>query len=352
MVTVDIRVLIYSLLMFIFILSVVFIYLIVNRLREKKRETRIHHYINQYHKSFYDHLIEGEPASSEIEPECTLQIRAVEEILTRYSHSISSEKVVERICEYAETYLCSHYEAQLKSRRWSKRMNALYHIVDFRMYSFKSKVAEMLASDKHYTDDEYLQMYLFLTKADKQLFMKLIERNKASFTEWEYRKLVHELDQDSFALLLQSFEELPQSLQYSMIDIIGMENQLKWYSFLIEVLESEELELRIRTLKALSKLSYVHQPKLFKPYLQSPYWEERMLVARLLETNPSRDVQNYLITLLGDSSRLVRKQAAKSLSMQKGGEQLLQEISIDGDEDIMVEAFQDVYGTKVGELNG
>ncbi|GAE31831.1 HEAT repeat domain-containing protein [Halalkalibacter hemicellulosilyticus] len=352
MVTVDIRVLSYSLLLLIFILSVIFIYLIVNRIKETKREEITNSYINQYHKSFYDHLIEGEPAPNVIKPESTLQIKAVEEILTRYSHTISSEKVVERIREYAEAYLCSYYEAQLKSHKWSKRMNALYHIVDFQMYSFESKVANMLASDKSYTNDEYLQMYLFLTKADKQLFMKLIKKNKASFTEWEYRKLVREMNQDSFALLLQSFEQLPQSLRYSMIDIIGLENQLKWYSFLMEVLESEELELRIRTLKALSKLSYVHQPKRFLTYLQSPYWEERMLVARILETSPSGDVQKYLITLLGDSSRLVRKQAAKSLSKQKGGEQLLQEISIAQDEDIMVEAFQDVYGTKVGEVNG
>lgn len=352
MITVDIRILVYSLLIFIAILTAIFLYLIVNRLIEERHEKITLNHINHYHKNFYDHLILGERVTRKIVPESKLQIRAIEEILTRYSHTISSEKVVERIREYAESYLRRYYEEQLKSSKWSIRMNALYHIVDFQMYSLKPIVAKMLESNKRYTDDEYLQMYLFLAKADRQLFMKFIEKSKVSFTEWDYRKLVREMDEDSFTLLLQSFNELPQNLQYSMIDTIGIENQLRWYSFLMEIVESDELELRIRTLKALSKLSYVHQLDRFVPFLQSPYWEERMLVARLLGTNPSREVQNYLITLLADSSRLVRKQAATSLSMQKGGKQLLQEIIKDGDENIMVEAFQDVYGTKVGELNG
>ncbi|WP_062052479.1 HEAT repeat domain-containing protein [Bacillus sp. JCM 19034] len=352
MITVDIVLLFYCLLLCIVLLTAIFIYLIVNRLREKKNEEAVLNHINQYHKSFYEHLIAGEPVSTEIVPESKFEIRAVEEILTRYSHTFSGEKVVERIREYAQTHLRSYYEVRLKSRKWSKRMNALYHIVDFQMYSMKSIITEMLESEKRYTDDEYLQMFLFLTKADKKLFLNFIGKTEVSFTEWEYRKLVREMDEDSFAQLLQSFDELPQSLQYSMIDMIGMNDQLQWYSFLLEILGSDELEIRIRAFKAFSKLTYVHEPEQFLSYLQSPYWEERMLVARLLGTNHSKEVQKYLITLLADSSRLVRKEAAKSLSMHKGGKQLLQEITIDGDEDVMVEAFQDVYGTKVGELNG
>lgn len=308
------------------ILLFLFVFIVIQRMREKKSLAYITDYIHKYGDILYLQLIEGDQFSSRIKPINKTEKKAIEKILLHYSKNITDNDILLRIKYFVEANLQNDYRKQLNSRRWSTRMNVLYKIIDFQMEFLVDDVLKMLNSSKKYSADEYFQMYKILSFFRKEEFIGYLSHPKFELAEIDFKKLIFNADTKQLESLIAQFEDLPIALKYSIIDIIGIKNFLDGLPFLERRLVDRDLEIRIRALKANVQLGVIRDLSLYLPFIESSSWEERLMIAKLLMFVPIETSLPYLKKLLKDPSWWVRSQAAKTIKTYKEGETVLETI--------------------------
>ncbi|WP_100330257.1 HEAT repeat domain-containing protein [Bacillus xiapuensis] len=320
-----------AILLVVFILTVIFIYLTIQRIREKRHLQQIHHYIARHKGAFYLYFIEGVPLPPQAIPDTAIGIQASEAILSKYAQNICGEAMRVRLTHYAEARLHRYYKKQLQSRRRHARLNALNKIMDFRMKSLLEDVKEMINSRSLYTKEEYLLIYTILSMFKADSFFELLAHPKYEWGELDYKRILHGLDEEQFAVMIGRYHQWPPALQQSLVDIIGVKHLLHFVPFLEERLADDSSEIRIRSLKALSEIGFIRDLKWVVPFVYSIYWEERLMAAKLLAYLPSPASLKHLRELSQDSSWRVRSQAEESIQLQQRNDSEEQLFSFNGE---------------------
>lgn len=311
---------------FIGLLSILMIYLIIKRIMETRSLAKVEKYIKQHNVELYLHLIEGKALSKDLIPQTKVDIRAIEEMFVRYTNNLSGENILLQITAYMERYLQEHYRKQLKSSKWSIRMNTLYKIADFRLSFLLDDVLDMLNRQKKYSKDEYFQIYKILAAFERDELIPFLLQPKVEFGELEYKKLLYNVNQRQFGLLVDQYECLSSVLKKIVIDIIGMKHIVEFVPFLENKLHNDSSEIRIRALYSIAQIGLIRDVDLYVPFTQSEYWEERMMTAKVLTHVSLSQSLPYLQELLKDSSWWVRSSAAKSIYAHKKGKEILESI--------------------------
>ncbi|WP_368505011.1 HEAT repeat domain-containing protein [Alkalihalophilus sp. As8PL] len=313
-------------------LSIILIYLLVNRLIEKRKLKRLDNYYKEYSMQLYRYLVQNEALPNGLRATSPLKVKAIEYMLSTYINHIHDQGAWLRISQYADDQLAPYYQKALKSRKWSRRMNALYRMVDYRMESLIGIVDQMIQTRKRYSQEEYFQMYKLLASVNHPNVIKYLIEQHAGLSENEYRTILTEIDSELFKEILCEYERLPPIMKSAVIDVIGMKNRVEYIELLEKWLGEGEQEIRIRIMKAVCKIGYVHHFEHYIPFIESTHWEERMLMARLLGVIYVPEVNIYLRPLMNDSSWWVRQQAARSLIQTRGGKEVLEEIISSGED--------------------
>ncbi|MEG0261144.1 MAG: HEAT repeat domain-containing protein, partial [Lysinibacillus sp.] len=206
--------------------------------------------------------------------------------------------------------------------------STLYKMRDYQMSFLLPNVEEMLQKPKSLDIDEYVIILKILSVYNRDLFLAHLFEPKLPLGEFEYIKLIHQLDESYFDMLLEQFDELPINLSIAFIVVIGYQakSDSKDIMFLEELLSSSNSELRVRALKSLTKIGAFHDFGKYKEFVQSEVWEERLMFAKMLVNVQEPIARPYLEKLIEDDTWWVRKQAATTLSNIKNGAQSLEHI--------------------------
>lgn len=334
--------LIVGIIFFATLFTFLFVYIIVQRLREKHTTEKIEQYKKQYNVELYLYLIEEEKLSDHLIPESWLKLKAIEEMLTGYIDSITGDAVLSRITAYAEQYLQAHYRQQLKSYKWSTRMNVLYKIEDFYMNFLIDDVVKMLKSNEKYSKEEYFQMYKLLVLFHHEDFFYYLLHPKMELGELDYKKLLYYFDQQQIEMIIEQYENLSITIQKMVIEMIGIKYYGEFISFLESRLTDEISEIRIRSLKSIGNIGLIRDASLYLPFVHSIYWEERLMLAKLLVHVPPEISIDYLYELLKDSSWWVRLQAARSILSHKKGNETLKRVISSSDDAFAIDMAKEV----------
>ncbi|WP_236312639.1 HEAT repeat domain-containing protein [Pseudalkalibacillus salsuginis] len=305
------------------ILMCLAIYVIILHKRKNIQIRRDEKYLKEIQHGWYHYLInKGERADKRLVPENEDEIRVIEKILSSYLANISNPDIHKKIRSFSNQYLSHYYGDQLKRRKWSARMNALYRISDFQI--------DILLDDckkqelKKCSKEEWLQLLKIYSKFDINSCIEKIIIEPVLFSEHEYRKLVLNFEQDHLERLLQVFDEVPRPCQFSIIDTLGLKRETDYVPFLEGLLHHEEAEIRIRLLKAIYESGWIINPETYLHFVHSSLWEERLMVTKLLGRLPLDETFSCFKILLEDESWWVRNQAAKTVGSIKNGKEKLQ----------------------------
>jgi hypothetical protein len=302
-------------------------------------------YTKEKKSVWYRFLIEGEDLWKQLIPANKFEQKAVEEMLINYANNIVDATVLQKIESFVETYLRDDYRNRLKSKKWSIRINTLYRIFDFRMYSLMDDCIEMLNAKKSYSEEEYFLIYKILSfHHHNELFISHMINPKYTIGEMEYKKLLFHADKQTLQQFILKYEDLPKSLKHTLIDIIGLKYGVDYILFLEDKLEDNDVEVRIRVLKAIGQIGFIRNMELYLPFIESDYWEERLMAAKLLGNVPISTAQQYLEELLQDSTWWVRSQAAKTLRGSKFGKEILESFIHSSDDRYAVDMAREVLG--------
>ena len=298
------------------------IYLAYKRIVEGFHSKQKESYMNATEDKWYRYFRGEIEFAPEFIPKNKHEIAGVEEIFLAYLKNVSNEEIQEEIKRFANQYLKLHYQKLLTHRRWSVRMNALYRIIDFQMTSLSHECVKL--EERRLSKEESFQLLKIYSLLQPERLLNKILKLSATFSEYEFKKLLISVDIRTLQKLMKRMEELPLSCQYSIIDLLGVKRDAEYLPFLESRLEHENAEIRIRALKAIVQIGYIEKMNKYLPFASSPIWEERLMVAKLLGNLPFSDTFPILQKLLQDESWWVRSQAAKTIGGGKDGKIRLQ----------------------------
>lgn len=338
MVLIGVNVLFFALLVFLFVLLAGY------RLREVKKKEAIEHYIDRHQQDWYDCLIQGRLPAENLQPAGFAEMEAIDSLFFRFKSNFSSQTMNKEMQRFAMLYMEDYYVGQLKSKKWSVRMNALHKVYGLEWTFMLGNVQEMVRADQTYSREEYLLMYRIIAKLAPEEFLDYIVKPKVKFGEFDFRKLLVELEEPQLQILADEFKILPFLLQLTLVEIIGVRFYFNWLPFLQERLDSEEQELRIRALKSIAALGLADDPDIYAKFIESPVWEERLMVAKIYRAAPADEAEQALKKLITDSSYPVRAQAAASMRALKNGQQALYSVIRTSPDGFAVDLAEEMIG--------
>lgn len=296
------------------------VYLTILRMLEKRRLRHEENYVERSKEHWMNYLFYNQEWREEMVPRTLDEKRAAERLLVKFLNSVYVDGTREKIYLFAERYMTSYYSKMLASTEWSHRMNGLYRVIDFRLVELAEKHLDKWSDRKVRNAEEKYYLSLLKITVGRTTAIDLIKQDELAFSEHQNRALLLKLTQKDLDSLIANYDYLPHDSKLALIDVVGEKNYIQYQEFFIQQLGIEERsELRIRILKSLELMGFLQDFQPFIPFLNSPFWQERMLAAKIIGMFPLSESQHYLLPLLEDESWWVRSTAAKAIAKQKDG---------------------------------
>ncbi len=306
------------------LLFLLLLYLIIRKVKDIKNRSKIESYMNKTNTQIFSIIAEGQFFRG-ISCEIAIKQKAMEELLSRYVKILEGEEEKKRLSDLASLYLQDYYRKRLKSKRWSHRMNALYHIEDFHMTNLLNEVV-LLSKKKNISRQETIHVLRILASFHYNGLLDLLPNHYHNLSEYEYRGILMRLNQDLFDQFVLSFHKSTPPLQYAILDVISLKKAIKYRVFIENIFLTYKGEVKLRALKALAEIGHVSNIEPYLQLLHSSSWQERMVAAKLIGSVKEEKGIPRLIELLHDQIWWVRSQAAQSISQFPNGKVILQSV--------------------------
>lgn len=303
------------------LLLLIFAYLVIRKQIEITRRKKIDLLKNKLSPPLLTFLMEEKLTRSFL-LDSNLKLKAAEEILTGYSAILEGEKEKKNLYSFAELHLKDYYLTRLKSRKWSKRMNALYQIEDFHMIGLQEAILQLAKNTGTSMDERVHALRILASFQYPKLYDVLI--NQKPLSDYEYRNILMRLHLEGFEQFILGFHHCQEPLKWAILDVIAIHKELSYTSFVENVFATYDHEVRLRAIKALATIGYVKDIKPFLPLSKSEHWQHRMLAAKLFGSLKDQVLLPILLELLHDPSWYVRSQAGQSVMMFPNGRAALQ----------------------------
>lgn len=302
-------------------------YLVVRKAAENRTTAKVNAMRERYHPFMYRYVTKGTMSRHLLPDGNRLKFEALERLLGDFSQALQEESVRSRIREYAELYFAPTYRERLNGRNWSRRMNALYMIDEFGITALTNELRGLYTAKAKLTPAEWAQLYRIYASAGCLADTELLIRPRTDLPDLLLRELFVRMDESSFRAYVERFGSCPYVLQANLLDVIGIQKKEQYVDFLLKLLVHDNSEIRIRSLKALSRFTYVPFRESLINHAASEHWEERMMAGHLFGSMREERFLPALRIMMSDSSWWVRRGAGSALMQFRSGEQLLKEIA-------------------------
>lgn len=325
------------------VLLALLILLIFYRLRQVKNEKTIAYYIEVNQEDWISYLLGESVEMEKLKPTSIFEMEAIDELFFRLRYHFDSQELTSKINGFASIYLDEYYHKQLTSRNPGIRMNMLNKIYLFELTFLEAEVIERLKG-KIYSKEEYLLQCKIIAKNALADFVPYFIRPALPLGEFDYKKLLVELEIPQIKRLAEEFDDLPEQLQLAIVDIVGSYYYLDWLPLMHHCLHSEVQELRIRALKSIASIQTADAYPVYREFASSSVWEERLMVAKIFRFAPEQQAEDVLNHLITDQTYQVRLQAAKSMKYLKNGQQALYSVITNSSDEFAVDLAEEMLG--------
>lgn len=305
-------------------LSVILLYLILRKAIENHQKDQIEKQKVLYQEPLFSFIMNSE-LNRKLIPTTSVQLRAIEQVLSKYQEILEGTSELQNLYDLAERYLSKYYRNQLSSRNWSKRINALYHIEDFNMRSLLPDVKQVINRKKVSKEEKIIGLRI-LAYFKYESLQDEIAASQLTLSEFEYRSVLMKASSELLERFVMSFHRSQQTLQKAILDVMAFKKDLRYVAFVESLVQTYSGEIRLRALKTLASIGYVKNIEPYMKFCSSSSWQERMMLARLLGTTQEEQGLNCLIDLLHDPTWWVRSQAAQSLKNYPDGIKALKKV--------------------------
>ena len=325
------------------LISLVLFYLVERKVRRMKHRLQVQNAVSLFSapdSPLEDYLRSGDrtrrlnaPGSGE-----GLRREALEEALLDRLAVGSSETERRRIYAFAADYFAEEYAYLLGKRRWSDRMNALLHIEKFRIEALKPELLLRLGEigEGPQTDDERFLLVRTLSSLQIEETFDYLELAAERFSELQLLQVLRPMKGEAAERLIRDFDLLPLRVRRCVLDTLRLANvrTTEVLDLLERCMRSDDTEMRIRALKALSNFGYMNDAAadLLEARMKegdAVIWPERLMQARLAGAVREERFAVYLEAMMADPTYEVRREAAASLVNYRGGLERIRQVAAD-----------------------
>jgi hypothetical protein len=306
------------------ILVFLLLYLTIRKTIDLRKRKAIETWKETYNPLIFSVMSDGFYPRA-LSPSTPTQMKAIEELLSHYSKVLEWEEEEHRLTDLAANYLTAYYRKRLKSKKWSTRMNTLYHIEDFQLFQLTNDVRHLLDS-KRISHEEVIHALRILACAGHPDLLDLLTNTFVRLSAIDYRTILICLEKKQFTLFMLHFHKGLPSLQKAILEVISTKKDFDYLSFVKNIFSAYTGEVRLSALKALAEIGYVENASPFIELLYSNRWEERMMAAKLIGSLREESAIPRLKELLHDPSWWVRSQAGQAISEFANGKEILQSV--------------------------
>ncbi|MGJ7910182.1 HEAT repeat domain-containing protein [Neobacillus sp. LXY-1] len=300
------------------------LYLILRKMIVNRKRAKINELKEKYNPVLFNVLTNGGNFSG-LTSTTHLQLIAIEELLSKYSKITEGIEEKEQLANIAEYFLSDYFRRQLKSKRWSIRMNMLHQIEDLYMVSFLKDIS-IFINKKRQTHDELVQALRVLASFDYPELLELLTSKFSNLSEYEYRNILIRASSQQFNQFVLHFHRSSKPLKRAILEVISIKKEKRYIVFLEDIFSKYDGEVKLRALKAIANIGYVQYVDPFLELLYSPKWEERMVSVKLIGQIQEEKGIPRLLELLQDPSWWVRSQAGQAISRFTQGKELLEQV--------------------------
>lgn len=261
-------------------------------------------------------------------PDKPIVYEAIEELLISYMNVLKGKLSRKRLSVFAAHYFTSYYKKKLHHYRFSVRYNTLLMINKFSISTIQDELLTML-NRKNTTDVERFEIYRILASFQYGGLQQIL-CGSDRLPDILYRDIFQRLNDQMIQGYVNSFEKCSNPLQYNLVDILGVKGDFRSIPLLERLLHEEDEELRIRGLKAISKIGHIQNKEIILSFLSSEIWQERMMAAKVMGTIHSSLYLLPLTKLLSDPAWWVRATAAQGILRYRNGIKILRRIAQTG----------------------
>lgn len=311
----------------------IYVYLVFSKVENQRYLKKQDEWLNEKIPVIEKYLIMGELSTSFF-PKKEYEFEALENTFSNYISILKFEDDFDPIRPIVNKYFIPRYKEKLNNGRWSDRMNALFFINQFQIKLMKQDLIDHLSS-KICSNEEKIEIFLILAKFNDQTVLELLKKDQR-IPPFFLTELMHQLIHiDNVDQYLDKFDQLPNYFQYPILDVIRIKHLRteNTHNLLENLIQSNDRELRIRTLKTIASLGYISSTNLVLEIIENiksnNEWDnpgntgEKLMFARLMGEIRHQEFIPYLIELIADKAYIVRSEAAKSIRKYKQGEDVL-----------------------------
>lgn len=276
--------------------------------------------------SIQNMIMRGEKVDIDITQHKRVDVEALQELLEERLSNIKDPTIQQRGQWIAETYLKEYYQRCLRHRRWSIRMNALYQIEDFQLVALQDTVWKRYKQSSYSNLSELYQLIRTLSSLQSAEFHYELLHQEEPYPLFLYKDVLRRYEEEFTKDILYHFENLNPILQQAIVEWIGEQRYTEYVSYVTPLLSHEDSELRMSALKVFVSFQYVPDVQQIIDFQTSPYFQERMMVARIAKVTRRQRFKKVLIDLLSDPNWFVRQAAGEALSHYQDGDWLLEHV--------------------------
>ncbi|WIM39897.1 HEAT repeat domain-containing protein [Paenibacillus sp. PK4536] len=286
-----------------------------------------------------------------------IEQKAIEEMLIHRLSLSRAKSEQERIMELSEYYFADMYAAELRSSRWSHRINALLYIEQFQMTRLKSDLLVALKR-KNCTGDERFLILRILATFQASEIMDELEPAAIQYSEIQLLQLVLLIRGELLDRLLLQFDKYSPKLRYTIIDSLRINNirTQDVLQLLEQLIYVNDKEMRIRAMKALANFGYMSPEAADRmeqelAEQQSVSWQERLMRVKVINSTRDERFLPYLEQMVSDDAYEVRLQSAQALLRYRQGAAILEQIATDHPDRFAREMAQEILERRNYERN-
>lgn len=248
---------------------------------------------------------------------------AIQEVLLEYMNWMNDEYTMAGIHKLAVEELIETYHKQLRSRKISDRLNALYFIENFHLTELEPEVLNLYKDNKNKVD-LHPQASRTLASLKSTAFMEDFFHADSNEPRYLYKEVIRRLDDTIFSHWMERLAGHPnQKVREAVLAIAAQKGDWNTIPLFEKAAADEDLEVRLQAYKGFERLGVVPDTVIPADIASSEHWPERMMAARLWKVSHSRGVQHFIRELIKDSSWWVRYYAGEALSHHPNGEEEL-----------------------------
>jgi hypothetical protein len=326
MIEVSVNVLILLNIVLLFLLLMLFIFLLLQKSKENKRKNRKEKLKNKLRVPLFNYLNEGDEVKTRLFQRDTLSYEVVQQLLHDYRKMAKGDEVSERIRVFAETYFAEYYRKLLEHKSWSIRMNTLYSIEDFTMYSLEEVIWESFVTSGAETVEQHQQLRVLAKLQSKRLIDHLFLNNQV-YPMPLYKEIFRRFHTEKFDQIVSKYDQGNQQLKVALLALFAEKRDTSYLPLVERELENGQTDIRMQALKVIRSFGYVSNPDILAVFAKSSLWQERMMFCKIASVIKKDRFKPSIVPLIADENWWVRNAAGEALINLEDGQLILTHIA-------------------------